>query len=69
MPGVDGVYTKRVIYDNGNGGVSILVPSTHCSSIDRLIQDVPAGRLYQVIDMSEVPTDRTFRDAWTFEED
>ena len=52
-----------------NGGVSILVPSTHCPSIDRLIQDVPAGRPYQVIDMSEVPTDRTFRNAWTFEED
>jgi len=68
MTGVDGVYNKRVIYDNGEGGVSILVPSTHCPSIDRLIQDVPAGRAYQVIDMSEVPTDRTFRDAWTFEE-
>ena len=69
MPGVENVYNKRVIYDNGEGGVSILVPSTHCPSIDRLIQDVPAGRSYQVIDMSEVPSDRTFRDAWTFEED
>ena len=69
MPGVDGVYNKRIIYDNGEGGVSIIVPSTHCSSLDRLIQDVPSGRPYQVIDVSEVPSDRTFRNAWIYEED
>ena len=67
--GVDGVYNKRIIYDNGEGGVSIVVPSPSCPSIDRLIQDVPAGRKYQVVDISEVPSDRTFRDAWTYEED
>ena len=69
MPGVDGVYNKRIIYDNGEGGVSVIVPSLSCPSIDRLIQDVPAGRKYQVIDKSEVPTDRTFRNAWIYEED
>jgi len=67
--GVDGVYNKRIIYDNGEGGVSIVVPSPSCPSIDRLIQDVPAGRKYEVVDISEVPSDRTFRDAWTYEED
>ena len=66
--GVDGVYNKRIIYDNGEGGVSIVVPSPSCPSIDRLIQDVPAGRKYQVVDISEVPSDRTFRNAWTYEE-
>lgn len=69
MPGVDGVYNKRVIYDNGEGGVSILSPSTHCPSIDAIIANVPAGRPYQVIDVTDVPTDRTFRDAWIYEED
>jgi len=69
MPGIDGVYNKRIIYDNDEGGVSVIVPSPSCPSIDRLIQDVPAGRKYQVIDESEVPTDRTFRDAWIYEED
>lgn len=66
---VEGVYTKRIIYDNGEGGVAIIAPSPSCPSIDRLIQDVPAGRTYQVVDMSEVPTDRTFRNAWIYEED
>ena len=67
--GVDGVYNKRIIYDNGEGGVSIVVPSHSCPSIDRLIQDVPAGRKYQVVDISDIPDDRTFRNAWTYEED
>tara|TARA_R100001463_G_scaffold38142_2_gene81910 strand:+ start:190 stop:402 length:213 start_codon:yes stop_codon:yes gene_type:complete len=67
--GVDGVYNKRIIYDNGEGGVSIIVPSPSCPSIDRLIQDVPAGRKYQVVDISDIPDDRTFRNAWTYEED
>ena len=69
MAGVDGVYNKRIIYDNGEGGVSIIVPSTHCSSLDQLAASVPAGRAYQVIDVSDVPSDRTFRNAWIYEED
>ena len=70
MPtGVDGVYNKRIIYDNGEGGVSIIVPSPHCQSLDQLAASVPAGRAYQVIDVTDVPADRTFRDAWTYEED
>ncbi len=69
MPGVDGVYNKRIIYDNGEGGVSIIVPSQSCPSLDKLAESVPAGRSYQVIDMGQVPTDRTFRNAWIYEED
>ena len=69
MPGVDGVYGKRIIYDDGQGGVSIIVPSPHCPSLDKLAEAVPAGRAYQIIDESAVPSDRTFRNAWTYEED
>lgn len=69
MPGVDGVYGKRIIYDDGQGGVSILVPSTHCPSLDKLAEAVPAGKAYQIIDESAVPSDRTFRNAWIYEED
>jgi len=68
MPGVEGVYDKRVIYPNESGGVSILVPSPSCPSIDRLVKDVPAGKPYQIVNLSDIPDDRTYRDAWTFEE-
>ena len=53
--------------------VKVVYPSSclhhHCPSLDRLAQDVPAGRPYQVIDVSQVPSDRTFRNAWIYEED
>ena len=69
MPGVDGVYNKRIIFDDGEGGVSIIIPSPSCSSLDKLAEAVPSGRAYQIIDVSAVPSDRTFRNAWTYEED
>jgi hypothetical protein len=28
---------------------------------------VPDGKAYNIVDVSEIPTDRTFRDAWTWE--
>jgi hypothetical protein len=56
----------RVIYPNDDGGVSIIVPSPECPSLERLLRDLPPGKPYQVIDVSEVPSDRTYRDAWTF---
>lgn len=31
-------------------------------------KDVPAGKPYKIIDMDEVPTDRTFRNAWEYQE-
>lgn len=61
---------KRVIFDNGEGGVSILVPSPNCElSLEEIMdKDVPAGRSKQIVDVSEIPTDRIYRNAWTFEE-
>ena len=66
MTGVEGVYDKRVIYPNDEGGVSILVPSPECPSIDRLVQDVPAGKPYQVVDVADIPSSREYRNAWTY---
>jgi hypothetical protein len=30
-------------------------------------KDVPAGVEYKIVDVTEVPSDRTFRDAWEYE--
>jgi hypothetical protein len=68
MSETESVYDRRVIYPNEQGGVSIIVPTLECPSIDRLIQDVPAGKPYQVLHVSEIPDDRTYRNAWTYEE-
>jgi hypothetical protein len=31
-------------------------------------KDVPAGKPYKIVDVSEIPEDRTFRNAWEYQE-
>jgi hypothetical protein len=59
---------KRIIYPTEEGGVAVIVPATECGlTIEQIAaKDVPAGRLYKIVDVSDIPTDRTFRDAWEY---
>jgi len=59
---------KLVIYPNDDGGVSILTPAPECGlTIEEIAaKDVPAGKPYKIIDASDIPTDRTFRNAWEY---
>ena len=61
---------KRIIYPNDQGGVSIVVPAPDCElSLEQIAgKDVPAGKPYQIVDVSEIPDDRSYRNAWTFVE-
>jgi hypothetical protein len=61
---------KRIIYPDNNGGVIVLTPSPNWKgSIEELAaKDVPAGRPYRIVDTSEVQLDRTFRNAWEYQE-
>lgn len=56
---------QRIIYSNDEGGVSIIVPADCGLTIEEIAaKDVPAGKAYQIVDVSDIPTDRTFRNAW-----
>jgi hypothetical protein len=61
---------KRIIYPNRQGGVCVLAPSPNWEgTIEELAaKDVPSGAPYKIVDISEVPSDRTFRNAWEYEE-
>jgi hypothetical protein len=61
---------KRIIYPNDDGGVTILIPSTNWrGTIEELAaKDVPSGLPYKIVDVSEIPSDRTFRNAWEYQE-
>ena len=61
---------KRFIYANDNGGISIVVPSDNCSlTLDQIKdKDCPSGKTVYTVDKSAIPTDRSFRDAWTYTE-
>jgi hypothetical protein len=61
---------KRIIYPTDDGGVAIIVPAAECGlTIEEIAaKDVPAGKDFKIIDVEDVPTDRTFRNAWEYAE-
>jgi len=57
---------QRIIYQRDDGGVSIIVPSDCGLTIEEIAEkDVPTGTPYTIVDVASIPTDRTFRNAWT----
>ena len=54
----------RIIYQNESGGVSVICPTGEIPIDQVVAKDVPAGANYQVVDESDIPSDRFFRDAW-----
>lgn len=61
---------KRIIYQNDDNTISILTPAPECPlTIEEIAaKDVPTGKKYKIVDVSEIPTDRTFRNAWEIDE-
>lgn len=59
---------KRIIYPTDDGGVAVIVPAPECGlTIEQIAaKDVPAGKPFEIVDVSEIPSDRTFRGAWTW---
>ena len=62
----------KIIYKNESGGVSIIHPTEEAleslSIQDIAAKDVPKGIPYALVEDGEIPTDRTFRDAWVLDE-
>ena len=61
---------KRIIYPTDEGGVAILIPSPDCGlTIEEIAaKDVPPGKPYKIVDVTDIPSDRTFRNAWEYQE-
>ena len=53
--------TSRIIFQNESGGVSVIVPT---GSVELALKDVPPGVPYEIVDAADIPSDRTFRNAW-----
>jgi hypothetical protein len=58
----------RIIYPTPEGGVAIIIPGCDCGlTIEQVAaKDVPAGVPFQIVQASDIPTDRTFRNAWEY---
>jgi hypothetical protein len=59
--------TQRIIYPTDDGGVAVIIPADCGLTIDEIAaKDVPAGKPYKIVDVADIPTDRTFRNAWEY---
>ena len=61
---------QRILYPTDDGGVAVVIPAPDCGlTIEQIAaKDVPAGRPFKIVDVSEIPVDRTFRAAWEYAE-
>ena len=64
------VSDKRIVYMQDDGTVAIMIPTDECGLTVEQIQakDVPDGKTSYIINATDVPSDRSFRNAWTFTE-
>ena len=58
----------RIIYPTPEGGVAIIIPGVDCGlTIEQVAaKDVPAGLPFQIVQATDIPSDRTFRNAWEY---
>ena len=61
---------RRVIYPTDEGGVAVIIPAPDCGlTIEEIAaKDVPSGKPYKIVNVADVPEDRTFRGAWEYQE-
>jgi hypothetical protein len=73
---------SRIIYPTDDGGVAVIIPAAECGlTIEEIAaKDVPpivvygpeqtvvssSPRHYEIVDAADIPSDRTFRGAWTW---
>jgi hypothetical protein len=58
---------QRIIYPTDDGGIAVIVPADCGLTIEEIAaKDVPAGTPYEIVDVADIPSDRTFRGAWTW---
>jgi len=60
---------QRITYKTDAGGVAVLIPADCGLTIEEIAaKDVPTGKAYKIVDVSEIPTDRQWRNEWTVDE-
>lgn len=59
---------QRIIYPTDDGGVAVIIPAAECGlTVEEIAaKDVPAGKPFKIVDVSDIPEDRTFRNAWEY---
>jgi hypothetical protein len=51
---------QRIIYPTDEGGVAVIMPTDCGLTIEEIAaKDVPVGKPYKIVDVSEIPSDRS----------
>ena len=60
----------RFLYTDDDGNLCIVCPADNCDlTLDQIkAKDCPSGKTVYTVDKSAIPTDRSFRNAWTYTE-
>ena len=60
----------RFVYTRDDGGVTVVCPADNCGLTLEQIKDkdCPKDRTVYTVNKSAIPSDRSFRDAWTYSE-
>lgn len=55
-----------VVFEIDGGSVGVLIPSLNCGlTLSQIIsRDLDSGTKYKIVNRSEMPVDREFRNAW-----
>jgi hypothetical protein len=56
--------SQVIIFQNDNGGVSTCIPTGEISIDAVMTKDVPAGRGARIVNLTDLPRDNDFYDAW-----
>ena len=54
----------KILFQNADGGLSVINPTGVTPVEDLCHKCVPAGTPYLIVEDDVVPTDRSFRNAW-----
>ena len=57
---------KKIIFPTETG-IAVITPTGELSIEETAMKDVPSGVKYKIIDASDLPADRDFRNAWEFD--
>lgn len=57
---------KKIIFPNETG-IAVITPTGDLSVEETALKDVPSGVKYKIIDASDLPQERDFRNAWEYD--
>ena len=57
---------KKIIYQQETG-LAVITPSGSLTVEETALKDVPSGVKFKIINASDLPKERDFRNAWEFD--